>query len=271
MLSDGHQALGQLLYRRGFIPEEVDVRHEAPTKQWVDSLTRPTISFFLFDVQENKEKRETNLQTVRGNGRAERRMPPRRIDLFYSVSAFATEVADEHELLWRVMATLMKFPQFPEDVLPEALRHLDPPISARMGEKADSERLPELWSSLGMPQHPALCYILTAPMDLDISIQAPLVLTRTARYKEPLSDSLYENAIQIGGVVRGRAGNPLEGFTVRNVASAAEGATTDLNGAFRLRGVTPGRMRLDVLKQGKLQKQVEITVPAESYEIVLDD
>ena len=151
------------------------------------------------------------------------------------------------------------------------MRQLDPPISARMGEKSDSERLPELWGSLGMPQHPALCYILTAPMDLDISIQAPLVFTRTARYKEPFSDVLYENAIQIGGFVRGKAGNPLEGFTVRNAASAAEGAMTDLNGAFRLRGVTPGRMRLDVLKQGRLRKQVELTVPAESYEIVLDD
>jgi len=271
MLSDGHQALGQLLYRRGLIPEEVDVRHEAPTRQWVDSLTRPTISFFLFDIQENKEKRETSLQTLRANGRAERRMPPRRIDLFYSVSAFATEVADEHELLWRVLATLMKYPQFPEDVLPDSLRHLEPPVTARMGEKSDSDRLPELWSSLGMPQHPALCYILTAPLDLDISIQAPLVLTRTAKYMDMTREATYETPIQIGGVVRGKAGNPLAGLTVRNVASSAEGATTDPNGAFRLRGVHPGRMRLDVLRQGQLQKQVEITVPAESYEIVLDD
>jgi hypothetical protein len=165
----------------------------------------------------------------------------------------------------------MKYEQFPEDVLPDSLRHLDPPIRARLGEKSDSERLPELWSSLGMPQHPALCYILTAPMDLDISIQAPLVLTRTTRYKAPLTDTAFDTVMQIGGIVRGKAGNPLAGLTVRNVASAAEGAMTDPNGAFRLRGVAPGRMRLDVLKQGKLQKQVEITVPAESYEIVLDD
>jgi hypothetical protein len=271
MLSDGHQALGRLLYGRGFIPEEVDVRYEAPTKQWVDSLIRPTISFFLFDVQENKEKRETNLQTVRSNGRAERRMPPRRIDLFYSVSAFATEVADEHELLWRVMATLMKYQQFPDEVLSDALRRLDPPIMARMGEKDDSDRLPDLWSSLGMPQHPALCYILTVPMDLDIAIQAPLVLTRTARYREPMTKTTHETAIQIGGVVRGKAGNPLAGFTVRLGESASEGSTTNPNGEFRLCGVTPGRMRLDVLKDEKLRKQVEITVPAESYEIVLDD
>lgn len=259
------------MHGKGIVPEEVDIRYEAPTKQWVDSLTRPTISFFLFDVQENKEKRETNLQTFRGNGRAERRMPPRRIDLLYCVSAFATEVADEHEILWRVLATLMKYDQFPDEVLSDSLRTIDPPIMARMAEKDQSGRLSELWSSLGMPPHPALCYILTVPMDLEFSIQAPLVLTRTARYKEPLGGTRYETAIQIGGVVRSREGNPLPGLTVHPGESALEGVTTDPNGEFRLRGLTPGRMRLDVLKQGKLQKQVEITIPAESYEIVLDD
>lgn len=147
MLSAVHQSFGQLLHRRGFIPEDVDVRCEAPTRQWVDSLTRPTISFFLFDIQENKEKRDTSLQTVRANGRAERRMPPRRIDLFYSVSAFATEIADEHEILWRTLATLMKYPQIPADVLPNSMKDLDPPFTARMGEQSDTERLPELWNS----------------------------------------------------------------------------------------------------------------------------
>jgi Pvc16 N-terminal domain len=271
MFKDSHQALGELLYRRGMIPEEVDVRYEAPTKQWVDSLIRPTISFFLFDVQENKEKRETNLQTFRGNGGVERRMPPRRIDLMYCVSAFATDVADEHELLWRVLATLMKYEQFPEDVLTDGLRRADPPLSARMAGNETSNRLAELWSSLGIPPHAALCYILTAPMDLDFSIQAPLVLTRMSRYKSTVSDATYEATLQIGGVVRGKSGSPLDGFTVRRRGTAYEGSVTNLEGQFRLRGVPRGRLRLDVLKEGKLRKQVEIEVPAESYEIVLDE
>jgi Carboxypeptidase regulatory-like domain len=109
------------------------------------------------------------------------------------------------------------------------------------------------------------------PLDLDISIQAPLVLTRTAKYETLGRESLYETAIQIGGVVRGRAGNPLVGFTVRPEDSGSEGSTTDPNGEFRLHRVPLGRVRLDVLSKGKLRKQVEVTVPAESYEIVLDE
>src|SRR5688500_15689657 len=103
VLTNSNQALQQLLWSMGQIDsEEVDIRFEAPTKDWVASLTRPTINLFLFDVQENTEKRETNVQTIRSNGKAERRMPPRRFDLRYMVSALTTEIEDEHQLLWRV-------------------------------------------------------------------------------------------------------------------------------------------------------------------------
>ena len=133
MLTDLHAALETLINKYSQVsPEEVDVRFEAPTKDWLASLTRPTINLFLFDVQENTEKRETNVQTVRSNGKAERRLPPRRFDLRYMVSALATEIADEHDLLWRMLATLMKYQQLPHEVLPESLRSLEPPLTTRM-------------------------------------------------------------------------------------------------------------------------------------------
>src|SRR5262245_20545464 len=110
MLTNTSHALQQLLWSSGRIDsEEVDIRFEAPTKCWVAPLNRPTINLFLFDVQENTEKRETNVQTVRSNGKAERRLPPRRFDLKYMVSALSTEIEDEHHLLWRILSTLMKY------------------------------------------------------------------------------------------------------------------------------------------------------------------
>src|SRR4051794_23733026 len=104
MLTDLQIKLTQLLYERGHIdPAHVDIRFHAPTKEWLASLTRPTIDLFLFDLKENTEKRQTQMEPVRGNGRFERRMPARRIDLFYMVAALASEVEDEHALLWRVL------------------------------------------------------------------------------------------------------------------------------------------------------------------------
>src|SRR6266542_3520690 len=112
MLKEVHTAIQHLLHQRGRIPpDEVDIRFDMPTRQWVDSLTRPTVSVYLFDLAENTELRQTNVQTSRGNGHAVHRMPPRRFDLRYMVSAPCTAVEDEHVLLWRALVTLLRYPQ----------------------------------------------------------------------------------------------------------------------------------------------------------------
>ena len=76
--------------------DEVDVRFELPTKAWVDSLAYPTINLFLFDMAEKTELRNLPPQVSRGNGHATTRMPPRRVELHYLVSAFSSVIADEH-------------------------------------------------------------------------------------------------------------------------------------------------------------------------------
>jgi hypothetical protein len=272
MLATIHNAVEHLLHEQGQIEiNEVDIRFEAPTKDWVASLTRPTINLFLFDVQENTEKRETNVQTVRSNGKAERRMPPRRFDLRYMVSALSTEIEDEHELLWRMLATLMKYQQLPQEVLPESLRSLEPPLTTRIGNREEGGNFLDIWSALGTPPHPALCYIITAPLDLDIAIQAPIVLTRTTRYGRTTgNDVLMETAIHIGGIVRSKKGQPVDGLNVKLDSSAADGSTTDDNGRYVL-SVPGGPISLSVLQHGKIQKRVKLRVPSESYDIVLDE
>lgn len=271
-MSDVHSALRSLLYSQGHLsPDEVGIQFQTPTREWVASLLEPTINLFLFAVYENVEKRETNMQMRRSSASAERRLPPRRIDLHYMVTVAANEKEDEHVLLWRVLAVLMKYPQFPSDTLPESLSRVDPPLVSRIGDKEECSRLQELWNSLGAPPRPGLCYILTAPLDLDIVTQAPLVLTRTARYRAGLQAEPHETRIHIGGVVRDRDGRPLSGITVRMADSAAEPSKTNEEGRFVLRGVPPGRVRVHIFAEGASEKRVDLVVPSERYEIVLDD
>jgi hypothetical protein len=183
MLPEINQALQRLLYEWGHIPDdEVDIRFEAPTKDWIESLTRPTIDVFLRDVQENTELRRVDYQMTRNNTRARLELPPRRIELHYMISAITTELEDEHRLLWRTMTTLMRYPNFPAETLPEALRDVEPPLSGRALQPEDGSRALDLWSALGAPPRPTLSYVLTAPLFLDRSIDAPLVLTRSVRY-----------------------------------------------------------------------------------------
>jgi uncharacterized protein DUF4255 len=266
-----HHTIEALIYDKGRIdPNEVDISFDVPRDDWVRSLTRPTINLFLFDVVENADKRETNPYTTIGNGKAERRLPPRRIDLSYMVSVLTTDVEDEHQVLWRVLATLMRHQQFPQDVLADVLRSVTPPITTRLAGKDDPRAFSDLWTALGTRPRPALAYVLTAPLELAIAIQAPLVLTRTARYRRlAADDASREIGIHIGGVIRDSSGHPLSDVLVHREDSS-DAAVSDIDGRFVLHGVREGEMTVTVGRVGGQQRRVSLHVPGESYDIVLD-
>lgn len=271
MLADLHDVLRRLLWERGHIsPDEVDIRFEAPTRDLIDRLLRPTISLFLFDVRENTTLRQTNFPSARANGHAERRMPPRRVDLHYLVSALSTEIADEHELLWRAMVTLMKYPEPPRELLPADLRDTEPALVARVWPSEVTASLTDLWSALGSPPRAAIIYALTAPVDLDVAITSPLVLTRAARYRRIAGDQAPpEERTHIGGVVRDAAGSPVAGARVLLDGSAGEGILTGDNGAFTLPNVPSGSVTLRIVAPDGASQLTRITVPSEKYDVTL--
>lgn len=271
MLREVHAGLQRLIHEHGQInPLEVDIRFEAPTRDMVERLLRPTINLFLFEVNENTDLRRNDFQTTRGNGRSERRQAPRRIDLHYMVSVLTSEIADEHQLLWRVLATLMKYHEIPPEILPEELQRLEVPVIARAAQPDDSGRTSELWSALGLGPHPTIMYVVTAPLDLDVVIEAPLVLTRTTQYTRFHDAPEPEIGYHIGGVVRGSDGEPLPGVSVAVEGSGARVCLTDDAGQYVLRRVSPGTVHLLVSGPDGQEQSVTREVPADSYDIVLE-
>ncbi len=283
MLLELHNTLQQLLYDRGQIsPREVDITFEAPTCERIDKLTRPTINMFLFDLQENTELRQSNFETTRNNGRAERRQAPRRFDLRYMVSVLTTEVEDEHQLLWRVLLTLVRHPQFPPELLSDELRTLEPALTTQVSRADEGQHLSGVWTALGVPPHPALYYVVTVPVDMNLVIEAPLVLTRTARYRHMYAREVAaEIGTHIGGVVRNEEGKPLAQVKVALEGRGAIEGETNQEGHFVLHGVPPGPIRLHVTRTDGSQKIVPLEVPAphagetldnekSSYDIVLE-
>ena len=113
-------------------------------------------AYFSFDLQENIDLRQSDFERTRNNGRAERRLAPRRFDLRYMVSALTTEIEDEHELLWRVLLTSIQHQQFPQDLLSVELRLLEPSLITRVSQGDENQHLSSLWTALGIPPHPAL-------------------------------------------------------------------------------------------------------------------
>lgn len=272
MLPELHAFLRDLLYQQGHIdPADVDILFEAPTRETIDRLTAPAIVGYLLKVEENADLRQATTPVRRANGFAERRVAPRRIDLHYMIGAVSTEPEDEHRLLWRALATLLRYQQFPAEILPEAMRDLDPPLSARVAQADDDVRALDVWGSLGTWPRPSFAYVLTAPLDLDISIQAPLVLTRTARYVRFSPDNQSaETLVQIGGVVRNKDGSPAVGARIRPVGAAGPDILVGDDGVFRLSGVAPGEVDLRVIASDGKAHTVRVTVPSDVYEIDLD-
>jgi hypothetical protein len=273
VLNELHAAVQRLVHEHGQVPaDEVDVRFDAPRRDWVAALTRPTLSFFLFDVQENTDLRHTNLETTRGNDRAVHRVPPRRFDLHYMVSALTTAAEDEHVLLWRTLVTLLEHPAFPDDLLSPELRLLDPAPTTQVRSPEEGSTMLDLWSSLETPPHPALLYVVTVPLDLAITRRSPLVLTRTARYARALAADAPgpEVRTHIGGVVRGRRGEPHANARVSVEGSGAEGVVTRADGTFVLHGVPAGTVTLRVARDGRPPTLTKVEIPSESYQVVVD-
>ncbi len=272
MLTEIHTALQRLIWEYGRIsPDEVDISFEPPTRERLDRLVRPTVSLFLFDLVENTEMRQSNFPVTRASDHAERRMPPRRVDLRYMVSALTTEIEDEHRLLWRVLATLLKYPQIPGKLLPEELRDGEIPVATKTNQMDEGRRLLDVWGGLGVTPHPSIYYVVTAPLDLDVVVRSPLVLTRTLRYRRIANDApVTDTTTDIGGVVRGKSGEPVGGASLLIEGSAREPVLTNAAGEYLLSAVSDGVLRLRVTLPGGRPRAVTLTVPAASYDITLE-
>jgi Pvc16 N-terminal domain/Carboxypeptidase regulatory-like domain len=224
--------------------------------------------------------RRSDFERTRSNGRSERHTPPRRFDLHYIVSVLTTNIEDEHELIWRVLLTLIQHPQIPQEVLSEELRAVEPPLSTQVSQADEGQRLAGIWNALGVPPRVALSYLVTVPIEMNMVIEAPLVLTRTARYRSG-NQEMPEVTNQIGGIVRGATGEPLANVRVALEDRVTSTCETDEEGRFILKNVAAGTVKLRVTCADGTQRVVTVQVPLSSsqgpsnyegpYDIVLEE
>lgn len=264
------ETLARLIYEKGKMsPGDVDVRFEAPRRDVIGALTRPTINFYLHTVEENTDLRHANLQMNRMNGATSYALPPRRFDLRFMVSVLTTRVEDELVLLWRVLAVLLRNTSLPVDLLPASVAALDVPVTASV-VRAEDESFSDLWGGMETYQRPSLLYVVTLPIDLEMTIEAPLVFTRTAHYAwTHLPDRPVDTTVHIGGYVRDGAGQPVANATVGLEGSPRTPARTDAEGRFVLVGVPSGTIPIRVVRPGEPPRTLSLTVPSDDYELVL--
>ena len=269
MISELDDTIKQLLVKKGaFDPAEVDISFETPDREWAASISKPTVSVYLYDVRENHQLRGTEW-TIETNARgiATRKKNPTRVDLSYLVTVWTNDINDEHALLWHVMGTLFRYPTIPDDVLVGRLAQQDCPIVTTTAQPDGYLKSPaDFWGALNNDLKPSVNYVVTLPLDLDMAFTAPVVRTKTVRVKHP--DSAEREIVQVAGLVR-QTGKPDSIVAGARIIAREAGMSTetDNEGHYLFATLWQGKHTFQVIVPGKKTVEAPITIPSPSYDL----
>src|SRR3954469_22670034 len=145
---------------------EVDVAFEAPDGEWSAALSsRPTVDLYLWDIRPNLAERDYGEVIVEEpDGRKYRRDPLPRVDCRYLVTAWTSEVRDEHSLLGDVLNALLLNPVLGVDHLRGGFTEVRPLPTLRL-RSGDGSENSDFWSALGGQLKPGLDLVVTVTVD----------------------------------------------------------------------------------------------------------
>ena len=274
MISDLDETLKQLLIQKVPLdPTEVEIAFDLPDREWTASLTKPALNLYLYDIRENREFREADWVVQRnGNNTGSRRRRPVRIDLAYMITAWTKAVEDQHRLLWHTLAALLRNPVLPEGLLQGELRtaverlELDVHVDAAQPDGI-MKNPADYWSALDNELRPGINCVITVPLDLDMALTMPLVLTKVLRFPPPL-EGTPDELVQVAGAVtaKGRPEQPISGATVSIKGRALE-TTSGEDGRYTFRGLPRGKYTFKVTVPGQPEKEVGLDIPSANYDL----
>lgn len=250
-------------------PAAVDISFDRPTREWSNRLTRPTVNLFLSDIRERTELRSQQIQVRPSpDGTALLGRGERRIDLTYTVTAWANDPGDEHRILAAVLACMFRTGEVAEEHLQGGLAAAEHPLTMRIMPPDHHITAADLWSVLDNEIHASLTWVATAPLDAFAPITAPLVRTAEIGYAA-VGDDWRESITRVAGVVRGSGeGNPpLVGARVE-ILGTAFSAVTDRDGRFSFSGVRPNGYTWRVSVDGR-EHEVDMAIPSDDYIITI--
>ncbi len=270
MFADLDETIRQMLIRDVPLdPSEIEISFDTPDREWSGRLTRPAVNCFLYDVRENVKLRVNSWEVRYENNVATKKKGPIRIDATYQVSAWARVPEDEHRLLWRVLATLVRHPILPEDLLRGALKEQPFPIAASV---AQPDQMPanyaDLWQALDNRIRPVLTYVVTLALRPDVVEVTPLVLKAPTIRVNGVDPRSTADALRVRGRVRDRQdpAKSIAGAMVL-IRETGERVTTDDEGRFDFAQAPRGPITLVVRAEGRAEVAVSTSVPAPSYDL----
>ncbi len=167
MIHEIDDALRKLVERE-LAGSGVEISFEAPTSDWAARRSAPTVDLYLYDIREDRDRRNMALEPVRDAAGVitGRRRPPRMFKLSYLVTAWTQRPEDEHRLLSTILACAIRYDALPRDILSGTLleQPLNVPVTVALPPPED-RALSDVWTALGGDLKPSLDLVITAPVD----------------------------------------------------------------------------------------------------------
>jgi len=242
-----------------------DVSFQTPDKNFVPA--QPTIDLFLFEVKENRARREQVPHTELVAGVFVRRFPPLRVDCTYLVTTWsnqigAIKVGEEHRLLAQAFQWLSRFGTVPAAFLQGDLIDSPFPPLSLVAYMEGRPSIGEFWSSLSTPPRPSFTLVATIAMPFPLELpEGPPVVTKEIRLEIKDVPGTREISFEIGGTLRDAGTSaPIANGTV-TLLELDRSVQTDAEGHFRLPGLDAGSYTLRAAASGFVTLDQAITVP----------
>lgn len=187
MIHDLDKTFENILRDKGKIQRSaIDIEFEQPTSEWSARLNRPTLNLWCFDIRENLKLRTMEKSAVSYNGMtATRSIPPRRIDITYLVTAWANKPEDEHQLLWRALATLKSMRYLKPEECEGELRFQSLNIPLLIADMSEPKaNFTDLWSVVDNQMRLGFPVTATIELETDMGFSAPVTLSTTVSFGE---------------------------------------------------------------------------------------
>jgi hypothetical protein len=225
-----------------------DISFTVPNKTF--SPARATINLYAYYIHEDRMLLDNQPRVKRLNGVAVLAKAPIQITIHYLVTAWSKDTRDEHRLLSQTIFALTRHSYItPKTIFSSTINlitgksELEDRISSPIMREAklpaftaqpeNLDHIGEFWTSMENSWRPTLCYVVTIPIDLDHSIEGPIVTTEIVGYQQDKDPTSSEAWVNIGGIVRDAAGEAIPHAWV-GIDPDGPTTTTDKDGRFIL-------------------------------------
>lgn len=156
------------------------------------SVSLPAIDLFLYEIDENRDLRNTDpLIRRQTNGRVLSYPAPMRVDCHYLVTAWvqSQSPAQEHLLLGEAMRVLLRYPEIPAAALRGSMVNQEVPIRAAVFNASRQQTRGDFWQALNGYPKAAFNYTVTICVNTDPAADVGAVATSVEVGVAPTPDA----------------------------------------------------------------------------------